>query len=103
MAKEQIIAKVQTADAAKVAEVEANCKKYNPKATTIKCNSTIAVDKPELIKGKRAIVIEDGPTLTYGGMAYGAGYFAAKSSEVSAGVASGGLTGRMSRLSEVQA
>ncbi len=82
MAEEQIINKVNAADPAKVFEVEANCKKYNPKARTIKCNSTIAVDKPELIKGKRAIVIEDGPTLTHGGMTYGAGYFAAKNSGV---------------------
>ena len=82
MADLQIINKVNTADPAKVAEVEANCKKHNPKATTIKCNSTIATDKPELIKGKRAIVIEDGPTLTHGGMTYGAGYFAAKNAGV---------------------
>ena len=66
----------------KVAEVESNCKMYNPNATTIKCASTIKVDKPELIKGKRAIVIEDGPTLTHGGMTYGAGYFAAKNAGV---------------------
>jgi len=82
MADLQIIAKVQTADPAKVAEVEANCAKYNPKARTIKCNSKIAVDKPELIKAKRAIVIEDGPTLTHGGMTYGAGWFAAKTAGV---------------------
>jgi len=82
MADLQIIAKVQTADPAKVAEVEANCAKYNPKARTIKCNSKIAVDKPELIKGKRAIVIEDGQTLTHGGMTYGAGWFAAKNAGV---------------------
>ncbi len=45
----------------------------------IKCASKITVDKPELIKGKRALVVEDGPTLTHGGMTYGAGWFAAKS------------------------
>jgi len=37
----------------------------------IKCASIITVDKPELIKGKRALVVEDGPTLTHGGMTYG--------------------------------
>jgi predicted GTPase len=82
MADLQIIAKVQTADPAKVAEVEANCRTHNPKARTVKCNSKITVDKPELIKGKRAIVIEDGPTLTHGGMTYGAGWFAAKNAGV---------------------
>lgn len=73
-----IINKVQTADPAKVEEVIGNCRMLNPKARIIKCASTITVDKPELIKGKRALVIEDGPTLTHGGMTYGAGWFAAK-------------------------
>jgi len=73
-----IINKVQTADPAKVEEVIGNCRRLNPKARIIKCASTITVDKPELIKGKRALVIEDGPTLTHGGMTYGAGWFAAK-------------------------
>lgn len=36
-------------------------------------NSEIAVDQPELVKGKRVVLIEDGPTLTHGGMSYGAG------------------------------
>jgi predicted GTPase len=78
MADLLIINKVQTADPIKVVEVMDNCLKYNPKARVIKCASTITVDKPELIKGKRALVVEDGPTLTHGGMTYGAGWFAAK-------------------------
>lgn len=77
-----IVNKVQTADPAKVAEVEANCRKLNPDARVIRCASTIAVDHPELIAGKRAIVIEDGPTLTHGGMTYGAGWFAARNAGV---------------------
>jgi predicted GTPase len=36
-------------------------------------NSEIVVDEPELVKGKRVVLIEDGPTLTHGGMSYGAG------------------------------
>jgi len=80
MADLLIINKVQTADPIKVVEVMDNCIKYNPKARVIKCASTITVDKPELIKGKRALVVEDGPTLTHGGMTYGAGWFAAKNS-----------------------
>ncbi|MDD5563739.1 MAG: cyclic 2,3-diphosphoglycerate synthase [Thermoanaerobaculaceae bacterium] len=83
MADLLIINKVQTADPVKVEEVLENCKKFNPGARTIKCASKITVDKPELIKGKRALVVEDGPTLTHGGMTYGAGWFAAKSAGAS--------------------
>jgi len=78
MADLLIVNKVQTADPVKVEEVIDNCRKYNPRARVIKCASKITVDKPELITGKRALVIEDGPTLTHGGMTYGAGWFAAK-------------------------
>jgi len=73
-----IVNKVNTADPAKVEEVFENCRSANPTAKVIKCNSTITADEPDLIKGKRALVIEDGPTLTHGGMTYGAGWFAAK-------------------------
>jgi len=78
MADLLLVNKVQTADPVKVEQVMDNCRKYNPRARVIKCASTIAVDKPELIRGKRALVVEDGPTLTHGGMTYGAGWFAAK-------------------------
>jgi predicted GTPase len=78
MADLLIINKVQTADPVKVEAVLDNCRTYNPNARVIKCASEIAVDKPELIKGKRALVVEDGPTLTHGGMTYGAGWFAAR-------------------------
>ncbi len=78
MADLLIINKVQTADPVKVQEVYDNCRKYNPKAKVVKCASVIAVDKPELITGKKVLVVEDGPTLTHGGMSYGAGWFAAK-------------------------
>jgi predicted GTPase len=78
MADLLLVNKVQTADPVKVEEVIENCRKYNPTARVIKCASKITVDKPELIKGKRALVVEDGPTLTHGGMTYGAGWFAAK-------------------------
>jgi len=73
-----IVNKVDTADPIKVEEVMDNCRKANPDATLIKCRSVITVDQPELIRGKRALVVEDGPTLTHGGMSYGAGWFAAK-------------------------
>ena len=73
-----IVNKVDTADPIKVEEVMDNCRKANPDATLIKCRSVITVDQPELVRGKRALVVEDGPTLTHGGMSYGAGWFAAK-------------------------
>jgi len=73
-----IVNKVDTADAVKVEEVLDNCRWANPDARIIKCRSVITVDQPELIKGKRALVVEDGPTLTHGGMTYGAGWFAAR-------------------------
>jgi len=78
MADLLLVNKVQTADPVKVEEVLDTCHIYNPGARAIKCASKIFVDRPELIAGKRALVVEDGPTLTHGGMAYGAGWFAAR-------------------------
>lgn len=68
-----VINKVDSADPKAVEIVEANVKKANPKARLIKANSTITVDDPEKIRGKRVLAIEDGPTLTHGGMSFGAG------------------------------
>jgi predicted GTPase len=78
MADLLIVNKVQTARPEDVEAVLANCRRYNPEATVVQCRSVITVDEPELIRGKRALVVEDGPTLTHGGMTYGAGWFAAK-------------------------
>ena len=78
MADLVILNKVGTAKPADVDTVEANCRALNPKARLIRCKSVITLDHPELVKGKRALVVEDGPTLTHGGMTYGAGWFAAK-------------------------
>jgi len=50
----------------------------NPNAIQIEAASPLFVDNPEAIRGKRVLVIEDGPTLTHGEMAYGAGYVAAR-------------------------
>jgi predicted GTPase len=78
MADLLVVNKVGTADPANVEQVEASCRTHNPKARIVRCKSQIRVDRPELIRGKRALVVEDGPTLTHGGMTYGAGWFAAK-------------------------
>jgi len=73
-----IIAKIQTAKKQNVRAVMNNCKKFNPKAKIVKGVLELKVDNPQLIKNKRILVIEDGPTLTHGGMAYGAGTLVAK-------------------------
>lgn len=73
-----IINKIETAYPENVQKVRENIEKVNPNAIVIEATSPIFVDKPELIKGKRVLVVEDGPTLTHGGMKYGAGYVAAK-------------------------
>ena len=73
-----VINKVDTADPQAVIKVRENLRQLNPKATVIEAASPLFVDDPAAILGKRVLVIEDGPTLTHGEMAYGAGYVAAK-------------------------
>ena len=78
MANVIVINKKDTADPVNIETVRKNIKMVNPKAIVIEAASPITVDKSEIIKGKRVLVIEDGPTLTHGNMAYGAGTIAAK-------------------------
>lgn len=73
-----IINKIDTADPADVARVREAAKKVNPRADIIEAASPVIVERPEEIKGKRVLVIEDGPTLTHGEMGYGAGVVAAE-------------------------
>ncbi|NLJ58004.1 MAG: GTPase [Tissierellia bacterium] len=73
-----IINKVDSASAESISIVEKNIKKVNPNAKIIKAESKISVDNPEIIKGKRVLVVEDGPTLTHGEMKIGAGTVAAE-------------------------
>ena len=73
-----IINKANTAPKGNVERLSENLKKLNPKARIIIANSPIIVEKPNLITNRRVLVIEDGPTLTHGGMTYGAGHIAAK-------------------------
>src|SRR5512135_298387 len=73
-----IINKVDTADPDNVITVRENLRKLNPRAIQIEAASPLFVDDPTAIRGKRVLVIEDGPTLTHGEMAYGAGYVAAR-------------------------
>jgi len=73
-----VINKVGTADYADVRKIQENIAQVNPDATVVLGASPIFVDHPEEIRGKRVLVVEDGPTLTHGEMSYGAGYVAAQ-------------------------
>lgn len=73
-----IINKVDTAYPEDIQMVRENARSANPKAIIIDAASPIYVENHESIKGKKVLVIEDGPTLTHGEMAYGAGYVAAE-------------------------
>ncbi len=73
-----VINKVDTANPENVITVRENLRAINPEAVIIEGASPLFVDDPDGIRGKRVLVIEDGPTLTHGGMAYGAGWVAAK-------------------------
>lgn len=72
-----VINKVDTASPESIARVRANLQAIRPQAQIIEAASPLFVDQPEAIRGKRVLVIEDGPTLTHGEMAYGAGWVAA--------------------------
>lgn len=76
-----VINKYQEASAEQLNIVWENIKQCNPTAKVIRGDSQISVDKPELVKGKKVLVIEDGPTLTHGGMSYGAGMVCADECE----------------------
>lgn len=78
MADVLVVNKVQTAKPPDLAAVLESCRRHNPAAKIIECRSAVSVKQPELIFGKHALVIEDGPTLTHGGMSYGAGWYAAQ-------------------------
>jgi len=73
-----IINKVDTAKPEDVETVRKNVQRVNPRAQIIDAASPVTVEDPEMIRGKRVLVVEDGPTLTHGGMGYGAGVVAAR-------------------------
>ncbi len=73
-----IINKERTAKKRDIEAVKYNIRKYSPNALVINADSEITVSEPNLIRGKRVLVLEDGPTLTHGGMPYGAGTIAAR-------------------------
>lgn len=73
-----IVNKVDTAPPGNVAVITANAARLNPGATVIRARSPVSVTRPDRLRGKRVLVIEDGPTTTHGGMDFGAGVIAAR-------------------------
>ncbi len=73
-----VINKMDSAKPEEIAIIKDNLTKYNPTAIVVEAHSLLTVSDPDAIKGKRVLVIEDGPTLTHGGMKYGAGTVAAQ-------------------------
>jgi predicted GTPase len=73
-----IVNKVDTADPAQVEQVEANVRTLNHRAKILRARSPVKVQDPSLVRGKRVLVIEDGPTVTHGEMRFGAGFVAAR-------------------------
>lgn len=73
-----VINKVDTANPEGVAQVRHSIREANPQAVVVEAASPIFVEDPRAISGRRVLVIEDGPTLTHGEMAYGAGVTAAR-------------------------
>ena len=73
-----VINKVDSADPRGVETVRQNIKALNPTAVIVEAASAVRIDDPDVVRGKRVLVIEDGPTLTHGGMKIGAGVVAAR-------------------------
>ena len=78
MADIAVINKVNTASLAQIEQVRRNIEKYAPNAEILLAESPVMVRDPDQIKGKKVLVVEDGPTLTHGEMPFGAGVVAAK-------------------------
>lgn len=72
-----LIAKVNSASDADIQSVTETARRINPDAPIVRGASPVRLDDPERVRGKRVLVVEDGPTITHGDMPYGAGYVAA--------------------------
>ena len=84
MARIAIINKVDSAESSQVEQIRSNIQRYNPQAHIILASSPVIVNEPERVRGMRVLVVEDGPTLTHGGMTFGAGFIAAQTFKASA-------------------
>jgi predicted GTPase len=77
MADIVVVNKVDAASSADAQHVIDEVRAVNPQATVVRAASPVRLDDPSAVRGRRVLVVEDGPTITHGGMAYGAGYVAA--------------------------
>jgi predicted GTPase len=73
-----VVNKVNIAARNAVEQVIKSCRELNPKALIVKTNSDAVLDRPELVRGKHVLVVEDGPSVTHGGLSEGAGAVAAR-------------------------
>lgn len=73
-----VVAKSEAAEAETISAVEATVRGHNPGALIVRGASPVVLDDPQAVKGRRVLVVEDGPTITHGGMPTGAGYAAAR-------------------------
>jgi predicted GTPase len=78
MADVIVVNKMDSASPVQVSSLLATIGRVNPRATVIRADSAVRLDEPEAVRGKRVLVIEDGPTLTHGEMKFGAGVVAAR-------------------------
>jgi predicted GTPase len=78
MAQVVLINKIGTARAEDIDVVEANIRRINPEADILKAESPVTIADPDAVRGRRVLVVEDGPTLTHGEMSFGAGHVAAE-------------------------
>jgi predicted GTPase len=81
MADIVIVAKVNSASDADIQHVTDNARRINPGATVVRGASPVQLEDPAVVRGRRVLVVEDGPSITHGGMPYGAGYVAATGAE----------------------
>jgi predicted GTPase len=84
MADIVLIAKVNSASDADVQQVTETARAIAPHAAVVRGASPVRLDDPAAVRGKRALVVEDGPSITHGGMAYGAGFVAATQAQAAA-------------------
>jgi predicted GTPase len=76
-----VVAKCDSAHPEDIEAVESSVRALNPRARIVRADSPVSVEEPEVVRGKRVVVIEDGPTLTHGSMSFGAGVVGARAAD----------------------
>jgi predicted GTPase len=83
MADIVVVAKANSASDADIQRVTESARKINPAATVVRGASPVSLEEADKVRGNRVLVVEDGPTITHGGMSYGAGFVAATQAQPS--------------------